>query len=398
MTAEAVPPPVPGSTALRRVNRLEVLALLLAKGTGLLNVGVALVSTASRYPLRTGPLLLAAALAAETAALFLFSLRQGRLLPGAVAADTVFCSAALALNAALQSSALLHNWGFFMYPFTIVASVVIGIGFRRFPVMFAWTAVLGLTYIASGILLVGDPVWNSVPNSISYFAIAATGWAVDREVRRTARQLDESRAEAVAQAEIAAKERERNRHQRMLHDRVLQTLEMLAQGSWVADSAVQARITEEAVWLRALVDGGADPDRPGDLLAALNAVIGRQSRDGLAVDLLAADLLAPDSPHHALTPELTEALVGAVHEALTNVRKHSGVDRATVRVAVADGDVLISVLDQGRGFDPGRARAGIGLAHSIRARVQEAGGTVTIDSLPGDGTCVELSVPLPGPG
>lgn len=388
--------PAAGSQ-VERLTRLEVTAALLAKASGMANVVVAVVSAATHYPVRPGPTLLAVGVGVETAVFALLALRARRVTRLMVAVDGILCTGALALNGILQSSGLLHNWGFFMYPFSLVTTVIIGIGFDRLLSVCAWTAAVAGAYFATGTQLVGDPPWNDIPNAVSYLAIGPVAWAVDAELSRMARRADASRAEAVSNAAVAARERERNRHQRMLHDHVLQTLEMLAHGNLVADRAVQARIAEDAVWLRGLVDG-ADQDRPGDLATALSAVVQRQARDGLQVDVAAADLLAPDGRQHRLDGEAAEALLGAAYEALTNVRKHAGVTRATLRAAVEDRHMVISVLDQGRGFDPATRAAGVGLAHSVRARMRDAGGEALVESAPGEGTYIELRMPLGTPG
>lgn len=86
---------------------------------------------------------------------------------------------------------------------------------------------------------------------------------------------------------------------------------------------------------------------------------------------------------------------GAAEEALTNVAKHAGVSNAVLRAGAESGVLTLSVLDQGRGFDPSAEHPGVGLAQSIRGRIAEIGGTVLIDSSPGAGTYIEITVPLP---
>ncbi|MEE4546249.1 ATP-binding protein [Streptomyces sp. V4-01] len=393
MTAPMDPAGPPPGSALARVDRLEVLIAILAKAAGLANIAIALLSAGSHFPTLTGPLFLALAVAAETIALCGYLHHRGLLPPKAVAADALFCAAALTANALLEASdpRLLHTWGFFVYPFSVISPVLIGACFGRFPVMYAWSALLGATYIAISTTLTGEPVWNAVPNSVTYFVVGPIAWLIDRELRRTARSADHNRAEAVTHAAIAAKERERARHQRLLHDRVLQTMELLAQGQPLPPT----RIAEEALWLRALVNG-TDPDQPGDLLTALGVLVRRHTRDGLTTDLLASTLHQPDSPHHTLTPDATAALLGATHEALTNIRKHAGTDHATLHATADTRHVTISVLDHGRGYDPATITPGTGLTHSVHGRIHDAGGTVTIDTTPGDGTRVELCIPLTG--
>ena len=83
-----------------------------------------------------------------------------------------------------------------------------------------------------------------------------------------------------------------------------------------------------------------------------------------------------------------------VQEALTNVRRHSGARHARVEPGVEGEALYAEVRDDGRGFDPGLTRAGVG-RHSMRQRAQGLGGEVELWSEPGRGTRVLCRVPLP---
>jgi signal transduction histidine kinase len=83
-------------------------------------------------------------------------------------------------------------------------------------------------------------------------------------------------------------------------------------------------------------------------------------------------------------------------EALTNVRKHAEASSARVNVAPCDGQVRITIEDDGRGFDPKGISAyeGFGL-RSMRGRAEAAeGGLFEVNSAPGKGTRVTVCVPL----
>jgi signal transduction histidine kinase len=81
-----------------------------------------------------------------------------------------------------------------------------------------------------------------------------------------------------------------------------------------------------------------------------------------------------------------------VQEALTNVVKHSGAEHVEVRVRSHENAVEIEVGDDGSGFDPalGPGRGLLGM----RERVEMLGGTIRIDSCPGDGTTISATLPL----
>jgi signal transduction histidine kinase len=80
-------------------------------------------------------------------------------------------------------------------------------------------------------------------------------------------------------------------------------------------------------------------------------------------------------------------------ELVANVLKHAQATRLTVQLLEAEGRLLLTVEDNGRGFEPGPAEGGIGLAN-VRARAEALRGTLHLDTAPGRGTFVQLSVPV----
>jgi signal transduction histidine kinase len=92
--------------------------------------------------------------------------------------------------------------------------------------------------------------------------------------------------------------------------------------------------------------------------------------------------------------ERTRALVGAATEAMVNAAKHSGAPRVSLYFEAGPEEMTVYVSDQGKGFDPGSVAADRrGIAESIVARVGRAGGRVEIDSEPGEGTEVVMTLP-----
>jgi len=83
-----------------------------------------------------------------------------------------------------------------------------------------------------------------------------------------------------------------------------------------------------------------------------------------------------------------------LQEALSNVARHSGTDRATVRLHVEPGTLTLEVQDHGRGLLPESARSrGLGLV-AMRERAELVNGTIELLSPSGGGTLVRLKVPL----
>jgi len=96
-------------------------------------------------------------------------------------------------------------------------------------------------------------------------------------------------------------------------------------------------------------------------------------------------------------PEVEVQLVRIVQEALHNIRKHAGARSARVRFWREGEDILMSVEDDGVGFDPAApaadGRRHFGLA-TMRERAESVGGVLTIQSLGGTGTQVVVRLPL----
>lgn len=102
-----------------------------------------------------------------------------------------------------------------------------------------------------------------------------------------------------------------------------------------------------------------------------------------------------------LLPEIEIALLRAAQEALANVRKHARATKVNVTLSYMDDVVVLDVLDDGSGFDPARLKSsmefhdagGFGLV-AMRERVEQLGGTLTVESTPGEGTTIVVELPL----
>ena len=91
--------------------------------------------------------------------------------------------------------------------------------------------------------------------------------------------------------------------------------------------------------------------------------------------------------------EIESTVYRLVQEALTNVVKHASAQRVEVRVSDRDGDIVLSVRDDGSGFDPQAASGGgFGLL-GMRERLALVGGTLDLESEPGTGTVLRAAIP-----
>jgi signal transduction histidine kinase len=98
----------------------------------------------------------------------------------------------------------------------------------------------------------------------------------------------------------------------------------------------------------------------------------------------------------SLSSELPKAievqLLRIIQEALVNVRRHSEARNVEVSLREEDEDLIIEVVDDGRGFDPELAWGGIGLS-SMQERALKLGADMHIQSAPGKGTKVIVRMP-----
>jgi len=101
-----------------------------------------------------------------------------------------------------------------------------------------------------------------------------------------------------------------------------------------------------------------------------------------------------------LPTDVETAVFRVVQEALTNVLRHSGASSVLIQMARTGGRLSIEIEDDGKGFEPDAVATpessgrGLGLL-GIRERVELLGGSVTIDSTPGEKTRVAVTVPIP---
>lgn len=180
---------------------------------------------------------------------------------------------------------------------------------------------------------------------------------------------------------------------RTLHDGVLQTLAVIQRRSEDGELVELARTQE--LELREYLFGAAPVDT--DLATGLRAAARRaEQRYGIRVEVVTA----PDLPRG--TPPSIHSLCSAVGEALTNASKHGEADKVVIYAEpgpdalggltglVQNGQVFISIKDDGRGFDDAHVEEGEGLSRSIRGRIVEAGGRVEVDGRLGRGTEVRL--------
>ena len=103
---------------------------------------------------------------------------------------------------------------------------------------------------------------------------------------------------------------------------------------------------------------------------------------------------AQDVPKQ-LPKDISLCLFRVAQEALHNAMKYSGVRDFTVELTATDNTVELVVSDEGAGFDVQKAgtRGGLGLL-SMHERANLVHGTLSVDSVPGEGTRIQVTVPF----
>ncbi len=130
-----------------------------------------------------------------------------------------------------------------------------------------------------------------------------------------------------------------------------------------------------------------DDRSPAPGLARLDALVDRTRAVGVPVAVEVA------GPLTSLPAAVDLTAYRIVQESLTNVLRHAGTATASVRLAVTDDDLTVSVSDTGRGGPARPARDGHGLA-GMRERVSALGGSLTAGPGPEGGFTVTASLPV----
>ena len=102
---------------------------------------------------------------------------------------------------------------------------------------------------------------------------------------------------------------------------------------------------------------------------------------------------AVDGEQRRLDPVIETVLFRVAQEALTNILRHAGTDRGSLRLSFQGEQVVLTARDEGVGFTPETRKNGFGLA-GITERVELINGSVRIDSAPGQGTTITVVAPV----
>jgi len=221
---------------------------------------------------------------------------------------------------------------------------------------------------------------------------------------RSARAAVRLRSQYERQIQEAARQEERNRLARDLHDSVkqqvfvIQTAAATAQARFDGDQTgarqaldqIRDSAREAMTEMQAMLDQlRAEPLTNVGLIEALKKQCDAlQFRSGAKVEIAIGELPATVS----MAPGAPEAILRVAQEALANVGRHARAGAVKVSLRAACHEVVLRVEDDGAGFDANQERRGLGL-RNMRERAAELGGKVAVVSEPGRGTSVVFAVP-----
>lgn len=219
------------------------------------------------------------------------------------------------------------------------------------------------------------------------------------------------RASTTSEGIASAREDERRRLARDLHDGPAQTLAAALFGVDLAILALDrapAAARDELIGARTLVRDALDDVRA--LMAGLRPRLLEERGLVVALQTLAAmpplwgtEVTVETRGFNAserVPPDVELGLFRIAQEAVSNARRHGAASRVRVSLSARPGTAALVIVDDGRGFATGpevpRPGRGEGL-NGMRERAALLGGEVRIESTPGSGTRISVSVPLPVP-
>ena len=199
---------------------------------------------------------------------------------------------------------------------------------------------------------------------------------------------------------LSAQETERSRIARELHDDISQQVALLSIDLELLDGTITgagqqlaADAVNRAHQIAKSLHDLSHRLHPAKLrliglVPAINGLRGELAQSGIAVTV------THDGVPPVLPPDVTLCLFRIVQEALQNALKHGRARKVSVDLRASTGALVLTVVDDGAGFDVNAAWGrGLGLI-SMNERVEAIGGSMTIGSHPGSGTRLEVAVPV----
>ncbi|HEX8515568.1 MAG TPA: sensor histidine kinase [Bacteroidia bacterium] len=206
-----------------------------------------------------------------------------------------------------------------------------------------------------------------------------------------------------SKAIIEAEENERTRIARELHDGIGQQLSAVKLNLSSLESTLDKKDAEQAIFMKNALEMINDSVKevravshsmmPNALLksglaSAVREFLNRISHSGkIKIELEISGL------NERLESVIESILFRVIQESVNNIIKHSGASIVNIQIIRYEDELNMMIEDNGKGFDPSSASAGIGLKN-IRSRIEFINGTVNFDSSPGKGTTISIEIPI----
>jgi signal transduction histidine kinase len=322
------------------------------------------------------------AVVAESVLLGRWLVKRGSMLPTGwpIAVDFGLAVCAVAsVPAYIPVGSRLDTWTMWAYPLALSTAVLLAAGLGRPAWVLATSSAVAITYLAVVALPLAGNVAaraTALVNALAFPGFAVVAFLVSRFVRDLASAAD------AARERVAELERERSRA--VVHDLLTYLrLDRFAEAGDQARAVMIAQARAKHEQMRSYVDGtGGTRDLEERVKAVLRLHPGLRVRH-----------VADVEPGIQLPEETAEHLGRALDTALANVEQHAPGASVTLSVRSAADHVAVTVLDDGPGFDQASYPPGFGIREILGRHLEGVGGTGEVESVPGGGTQVRITVP-----
>jgi signal transduction histidine kinase len=208
-----------------------------------------------------------------------------------------------------------------------------------------------------------------------------------------------SEERSVMQAILHGQEMERNEIGKELHDNVSQmltTVKLYDEMALTNKKASNELITEATNILKMAID---EIRKLSKLLVAPGANeldLSESVQDLIDTITLGKKIIirfTAGKINNCLPGKIKLTIFRIIQEQLNNILKHAEAKLVCISIAEEDGNIKLAIQDDGKGFDPGTKKKGIGLKNIV-SRAELYNGTVKFDTAPGRGCLLEVSLPL----
>jgi signal transduction histidine kinase len=292
-----------------------------------------------------------------------------------------FCLALVTVGlvpAYISRSAVWTMWPW-PVPVTLSTVVLLGASFARWRYVLASSCALALVYVAVMVLpLSGDSLGRSTAlvNSLAYPGFAVLAFLFTRFVRRLATIADDARARV---AELEREQGKARIHELLGYLRLDRFAKSDQEMRLIMIADARAKYEE----MRSYVYG---TEHLGDLDAHMRKAL------KLHPNLHVRTVINVDSGA-GLAEEVLEQLQRALDTALSNAEQHAAGAEVVLSARSEGGRLIVTVRDDGPGFDLASTPRGFGIGEILGRQLEVVGGHGAVDSAPGRGTEVRITVP-----